>query len=175
MTELKMCTTCIQDGDICTISCKLGLWEVTGSYSLELINEAMRYFQQYKSDGEYFEIIGGKSPVEVLLGKQRSPLQNNSLHKYLAMISEELNNAGLDMKKVLKPEVDIPWSTVSAKEYLWRPIQKVLTGKDSSTKPTTKDYVLIADVLSRHLVEKFGVFVPWPSKDLQHTSGDRNE
>ena len=100
-------------------------------------------------------------------GKQRSNLQNSSLHLYLSHLSEALNDAGYDMKKTLKQEVDIPWDAkgVNAKEFLWRPIQKALTKKDSTTKPTTKDYVYIYEVLSRHLVEKFGVNVPWPSKD----------
>ena len=100
-------------------------------------------------------------------GKQRSNLQNSSLHLYLSHLSEALNDAGYDMKKTLKQEVDIPWDAkgVNAKEFLWRPIQKALTKKDSTTKPTAKDYVYIYEVLSRHLVEKLGVNVPWPNKD----------
>lgn len=100
--------------------------------------------------------------VTMKTGKQRTGLQNNSLHLYLSMLADELNDAGLDMKKTLKPEVEIPWTLESAKEFLWRPIQKALTRKDSTTKPTTKDYVYIYEVLSRHLVDKFGVNVPWP-------------
>ena len=68
------------------------------------------------------------------------------------------------MKKTLKQDVDIPWSKDRAKEFLWRPIQKALTKKDSTTKPTTKDYVYIYEVLSRYMVDKFGVNVPWPEK-----------
>jgi hypothetical protein len=103
--------------------------------------------------------------LTIKTGKQRSNLQNRSLHLYLAHLSEALNDAGYDMKRTLKQEIDIPWNEANAKEYLWRPIQKALTKKDSTTKPTTKEYVYIYEVLSRHLVEKFGVNVPWPSKD----------
>ena len=53
----------------------------------------------------------------------------------------------------------------SVKDFLWRPIQKLLTEKESTTKPTTKDYIYIYEVLSRHLVDKFGVNVSWPNKD----------
>ena len=95
--------------------------------------------------------------VTMKTGKQRTGLQNRSLHLYLGMLAEALNDAGFDMKKTLKPEVAIPWTQGNAKEYLWRPIQKVLTKKDSTTKPTTKDYVYIYEVLSRHMVDKFGV------------------
>jgi hypothetical protein len=103
--------------------------------------------------------------LTIKTGKQRSGLQNSSLHLYLSHLAEALNDAGYDMKRTLKQEVDIPWTEASAKEHLWRPIQKALTKKDSTTKPTTKEYVYIYEVLSRHLVEKLGVNVPWPSKD----------
>lgn len=66
-TDLEKCTTYHRDGDRCTISCNLGLWSVTGKYGLELINEAGRYFEQYKRDGEYSEILGGKSVIEKML------------------------------------------------------------------------------------------------------------
>ena len=103
--------------------------------------------------------------LTVKTGKQRTNLQNSSLHKYLQMLADALNDAGYDMKRTLKEEVDIPWTSANAKEFLWRPIQKVLTKKQSSTKPTTKEYVYIYEVLSRHMVDKFGINVPWPSKD----------
>jgi len=59
MTDLEKCSTYKREGDRCTIKCKLGLWEVSGPCGLQLIKEAMHYFEQYKSDGEYFEILGG--------------------------------------------------------------------------------------------------------------------
>jgi hypothetical protein len=69
MTELEQCATYRRDGEACTIACKLGLWSVTGKYSLSLINEAEHYFQQYKADGEYHELLGGDDPVTVLMGR----------------------------------------------------------------------------------------------------------
>jgi hypothetical protein len=103
--------------------------------------------------------------LTIKTGKQRSDLQNSSLHLYLSHLAEALNDAGYDMKRTLKQEIDIPWGKESAKEHLWRPIQELLTKKDSTTEPTTKEYVYIYEVLSRYLVEKLGVNVPWPSKD----------
>lgn len=97
-------------------------------------------------------------------GKQRSHLQNNSLHLYCDMLSKELNDRGLDMRKVLKQETDIPWTQQSVKEHLWRPIQKSMTGDDSTTKPDRDEYVLIYETLNRHLSDKLGVHVPWPSR-----------
>ena len=39
---------------------------------------------------------------------QRTPRQNRSLHMWLRMVADDLNNAGLDQRKVLKPEIAIP-------------------------------------------------------------------
>lgn len=94
---------------------------------------------------------------------RRTELQNKALHLYFKLIAEALNTAGLDMRKVLKPEVDIPWSTETVKEYLWRPIQKLQLGKVSTTKLTTKDINLVYDTLNRHLGEKFGIQEDFPS------------
>ena len=67
MTDMERCVTYKRHGDRCEIKCKLDLWSVEGPYGLSLINEASHYFEQYKADGEYSEILGGKSAVEVLL------------------------------------------------------------------------------------------------------------
>jgi hypothetical protein len=64
-TEMEQCCNYARDGDVCTISCKLGLWSVSGPYGLALIDEATHYFHQYKSDGEYSSLIGGPTVVEV--------------------------------------------------------------------------------------------------------------
>lgn len=59
ITDMEKCTIYKRRGDKCTISCKLGLWSVDGPYGLKLINEASRYFEQYKADGEYSGILDG--------------------------------------------------------------------------------------------------------------------
>lgn len=97
-------------------------------------------------------------------GKQRSDLQNNSLHKYLELLSLELNERGLDMRVVLKPEIDIPWTKESAKNHLWRPIQVAMTDKSSTAKANRDEYPQVYETLNRHLSDKFGVHIPWPSR-----------
>lgn len=57
MTEMEKCTTYRREGKICTISCKLGNWSVSGQYGMKLINEASHYFRQYKRDGEYEKLL----------------------------------------------------------------------------------------------------------------------
>lgn len=94
---------------------------------------------------------------------QRTPKQNNALHLFFTLLADELNNAGLDMRTVLKPGIDIPWSPETVKKHLWKPIQKALLEKESTTELTTTEVNKVEEVLMRHLGERFGVFVNFPS------------
>ena len=47
----------------------------------------------------------------------RTLQQNRALHVLFQMLANELNSNGLDMRKTLKPSVDIPWSGRSVKEW----------------------------------------------------------
>lgn len=95
--------------------------------------------------------------------KQRTIKQNRALHLLFNQLAEELNNAGLDMRKTLKPKINIPWSGETIKEYLWRPIMKSQLGKESTTELNTKDIDAVFDTINRHLGEKFGFNISFPS------------
>jgi len=96
---------------------------------------------------------------------QRTTQQNKALHAYFQLIADSLNDAGLDMKAVLKPNVDISWSAGTVKDFLWRPIQTLQLGKRSTTELNTKDIDIIYDTINRHLGEKFGIHVAFPAND----------
>lgn len=90
--------------------------------------------------------------------------QNAALHVYFELLAKELNDAGLDMKKVFEVKaVEVPWSAGSVKEVLWRPIQGAMIGEESTTKLTTIEISEVYEVLNRHTAQKLGVSVPWPS------------
>lgn len=98
-------------------------------------------------------------------GKQRTLTQNKALHLWLGMLADTLNAAGLDMRKVLKQEVELPWSTETCKEFLWRPIQEAVILKESTMDANRVEYTKVYDVLARHLGQKLGVIAPeWPKK-----------
>lgn len=98
-------------------------------------------------------------------GTQRTLTQNAALHKYCQILADDLNEAGLDMKQVIKPGIDIPWTMESVKQNLWKPVQIAVTGKESTTKPLTNEYSEIYEVLSRHLSMKLGIDVAWPTRE----------
>jgi hypothetical protein len=95
--------------------------------------------------------------------KPRTETQNKALHLYFTQLAETLNEAGLDMRKTLKPEIEIPWSGKSIKEYLWRPIMQAQLQKDSTKDLTTKEIDLVFDTINRHIAEKFGLHLDFPS------------
>lgn len=96
---------------------------------------------------------------------RRTPQQNKALHKYFSLLATELNTAGLDQRKVLKETIDIPWTSESIKEHIWRPIQEAQLNKKSTTELTTKEIDAVFDTITRHIGEKFGIYVPFPSID----------
>lgn len=97
------------------------------------------------------------------MSDQRTKLQNKAMWKYFEILANSLNDAGLDMRKTLKPEIDIPWNKDSIHDHLWIPIQEAMTGKESTTEMDTKTPSKVYEVLNRHLGEKFGISVEWPS------------
>ncbi len=101
------------------------------------------------------------------VGKQRTAQQNRAMHLWLRVLVEKLNAAGLDMKKVIKKEVDIPWTLDSIKEYVWKPVQEAMYKKESSSDLNTLEMIEVAKVIDRHLQSKFGsdAHVEWPTQE----------
>jgi regulator of replication initiation timing len=98
--------------------------------------------------------------------KKRTLVQNNALHQYFSMVAQELNDAGYTVQLVLKEKIDLDWDTHKVKELLWKPAQQAIVRKQSTTDlDKVKDIDLVYDHINRHLGEKFGISVPFPSKE----------
>lgn len=98
--------------------------------------------------------------------KARTIRQNSALHKYFTMLANALNDSGLDMRKVLKPEVELTWSLVSVKEHLWRPVQEIVLNKESTTKLERDELNEVYRIIDKKMLEK-GVNVQFPSINTQ--------
>jgi hypothetical protein len=94
--------------------------------------------------------------------KQRTLTQNAAMHLYCEHVSQALNEAGFDFRTFIKEGVEVPFNKDLVKEHLWKPIQKAVTGEESTKKPEKHQYSEIYDVLNRHLSNK-GIIVPFPS------------
>jgi len=96
----------------------------------------------------------------------RTLQQNKSLHKFCQEVANELNGKGINIQLFLKHAVDLDWSTNSVKELIWKPIQKALLDKGSTTQlDKVNDIDVIWGHINRHLSTNFGIFVDWPHSD----------
>lgn len=106
---------------------------------------------------------------------KRTINQNKALHKGCQLIGDALNDAGHDMRKVLKPEVEIPWTTLSVKEYMFKSIMKSMFQKESTTElEKVGEIEEVWDVLMRHLNKPqesldgkpfLDEYIPFPNDD----------
>ena len=96
--------------------------------------------------------------------RTRTLRQNAALHAWMRALSIELNEKGLDMRVVLKDDVEIPWDQGRVKEHLFRPIMNALFEIESTTALETNQVTQVTDVLNRKLGEKFGIYIPFGSK-----------
>ena len=95
--------------------------------------------------------------------KKRTLKQNRALHLMFTQLAQELNDAGYDMRKTLKHDIEIPWNSKTIKEFLWRPVMKAQLRKSSTTELTTKDIDKVFSTIHRYLAIKFGLEIQWPS------------
>ena len=103
--------------------------------------------------------------VDVKTGMQRTPTQNASMQLYCTQMATALNDAGLDFRVVINDDIDVPWTKDLVQDYMWRRIQKAVTGHESTRKPKRHQYGEIYEIMNRHVSGKLGVYVPWPCKE----------
>lgn len=102
---------------------------------------------------------------------KRTQRQNNSLHLYFQWLSESLNQAGYTVQLVLKEKMDLDWTPEMCKELLWRPAQQAILRKKSTTQlDKTSEIDIVYDHLNRHLGEKFGISVSFPTDEQYQMS-----
>ena len=125
----------------------------------------------WSQDEEMREILtdGECYGIEIILKpkKQRNILMNKCLHLFCRIASAALNEAGIDMVIFLTKLDAIAWDRdgYNFKDRVWRPVQKVFTGESSTTRPTDAQYCEIYKHVSKHMAEKHGVVVEWPSNE----------
>ena len=87
----------------------------------------------------------------------RSSAQNAALHACFRRLAERLDEAGYGVPHPFKPELEIPWTEISAKEILYKPIIRSLYGTDSTTKLTSEQLTRSVDLLLGRIAELTGV------------------
>jgi hypothetical protein len=123
-----------------------------------------KFFQEHRSA----LLLRGKDVRVQFVEDGRTPAQNNSLHKYCAMLAAAFNDAGYSRiitSEILSHPIEVDWSQVSVKEEVWNPVMFAVTGKSSSRDLKTNEVSKVYDVINRHLSSHKGITVPFPSKD----------
>lgn len=130
-------------------------WVVNSDQKKEFF---LKYFEQQFEEHKHLMI-------KIKRGKQRTSIQNNSLHKYCELVASNLNAHGFDMHKTLSHDIEVPWTKELVKELIWKPVQKSQIAKESTTEAERQDYSKIYDIINRYLINRFEIYVPWPSAD----------
>lgn len=111
-------------------------------------------------------LSGKKCMVEIVEGGEITPKQFDAEHVWFRQCAEKLRDAGVDMKMILEgAKAAIPVTETSFKEVCYKPVLKVMSGKDSTTKQNTKEPAEVREVLHRHFAEEHNVQLPeWPTR-----------
>lgn len=100
----------------------------------------------------------------LLFGKQRTSSQQKALEVYCRLVAQELNRKGITFEVFFKEGYQVPWSQGLVKDEVWRPVQRAIVGKESTTEPCTIEYPKIYDRINDKLA-RHGIHVPWPEKE----------
>ena len=96
--------------------------------------------------------------------KKRTNQQNKAVHKLFEMLSNNLNELGLDAKLILKENYQIWWTPEMIKRDLWKPLQKAMLGKEHTSELLTSEVSKVYDQLAKIIGEKHGVEIDFPSQ-----------
>ncbi len=92
--------------------------------------------------------------------KTRSDQANRALHLYFRLLSDTLNEHGLDIAKSLSKKVEHRWTPDLIKELIFKKIMRSLFTKRSTTQLKSAEINEIVDIITRHFGEHFGVETP---------------
>lgn len=114
----------------------------------------------HKVFGEYLRTLADTppeaptSPVEPSKGTWTDN-QRKAFHVGCEELANYFVAHGLDMKAVLKHDVDIPWTKESVKEFIFRPIMKAMYGYESHTElKKIEEVSQLWNVAMKHLGER---------------------
>ena len=97
---------------------------------------------------------------------QRTPKQNNSLHKFCEQVADQLNDAGYEVNDKVVIQVGIPYSKDIVKEIIFKPVMWAMYPNIKSTADlSTVQIQQVYEVVNRALGERAGIYVPWPSEE----------
>ena len=104
------------------------------------------------------------------ISKQRTNKQNSSLWKWLTILAERLNDAGIDRVKLLQilkktPEIEIQNDKDSLYDEYWLPVQKAIySDTEGSSDLDTVQIQKVYETMNKHSANTLGISEPWPDR-----------
>lgn len=129
-------------------------------YNLQNENDVLKAKEKFN-----FMLRNGKTIDLIEKKNTRTTKQNSALHLLFTIISNELNELGIDFQHIgLKGQVLCSRHTPElVKNHVWRPIQLALFDIESTKKINAEQINEIVDVITVFFAEK-GVVIQFPSK-----------
>lgn len=112
-------------------------------------------------------LVGKKSNIELKeLSNKRTSLQNRSLHKFFVLISEELNELGMEFEYsgIKGADFSTRYTPSIVKDFFWKPIQRTMFTIESTRDIDTKQINEITDVIVKFFGDR-GVYVEFPNRE----------
>ena len=130
-------------------------WDLSKSHNREMFNLELDRL-----------VKDGKAPVVQFVDRVRTKPQANAMWRWCELCANFLNDAGLDMRAVLRDDIPIDWSKNSFMDKVWRKVEEAMTGKVSTQDLSTTEVSKIYETITRHLAESKGVTLPpFPSRN----------
>jgi hypothetical protein len=118
---------------------------------------------RFKAMSNYF--INNSKKVELIQKVDtRTSRQNSALHLFFTMVSDQLNELGMEFKYsgLNDNDFSLRHTPTLVKEFVWKPIQLALFDIESTTKLNTHQMNEIIDVIVKYFGEK-GIVLEFPS------------
>ena len=127
----------------------------------EAVNAANKLIDLYVDEGEKPCSFTFESDKKGYSSKQRG-----ALHVWCSMLADTLNDAGryyTMLSPIDRREIEIPWDMDMVKKFLYKPLLKAMTNKDSTEDQESVDPSKVAQVMSKHFGDSGLICPPWPS------------
>jgi len=126
-------------------------WELYQAYLVEKVDDSKHYTIEVKK-----------------VQDSRTSQQRKSIELYCKLMSEALNDGGIDYVKFLETikewGYETPWSQEKVKDQ-WRLLQSTLFNKESTTELTTNEVTEVYDLMNREFIRlAHGVSVEFPNR-----------
>jgi len=95
--------------------------------------------------------------------KHRTSQQNKALHKYFSLLAYELNSIGAYCNIGIL-EGHTQWNELLIKELVWRPIQKIIVGKNSTAELSVEEINKIYEKVSEVIFDRYNFTLPFPKE-----------